>query len=291
MKALTLIVAVLLLHLPSLADGKQRRGLDLVLYFTFDEGTGKTTKDLSRFRNHGNLEGKWKWHDGKFGKAIYLCREGGFVCGKPGLVRTPASDAFAMAGKAEITLMAWINVDPAHVGHKLEGSRAIIYNRPQGNQANYGLRMDRVDPSFFYRDKEDQDFHRVTGIWDAIPLDQWTHIAVTATFGNPESMKVYLNGKPQLTNTKGGTQPDDWSLGDGTKTPIAARGPITIGGYGGFGKFLDTFQGSVDEVMIWKGTFTEAEINEIMQAPGQEFLAVEPHEKLATTWGTIKRRP
>ena len=287
MKALALIAGCLLFLMPSLVSGKQRRGLELVLYFPFNEGKGKTTQDLSRFRNSGKLEGEWDWRKGKFGNALYLCRE--LSCGQdPGLVQTPQHEIFAFEAGEEITIMAWINVDPAHVGEKLVGARAIIYNRPREAQANYGLRMDRVDPSFFYRDNEDIDFHRVTGIWDAIPLDKWIHIAATNTFGNPEAMKIYLDGKLQRTNMKGGTKPDDWSLGDGAKPPMVAEGPVTIGGYG---KFLDPFQGLIDEVMIWKGTFTEEEIQEIMLAPGVEFLGVEPHDKLATTWGMLKQNP
>ena len=287
MKALALIAGCLLFLMPSLVSGKQRRGLELVLYFPFNEGKGKTTQDLSRFRNSGKLEGEWDWRKGKFGNALYLCRE--LSCGQdPGLVQTPQHEIFAFEAGEEITIMAWINVDPAHVGEKLVGARAIIYNRPREAQANYGLRMDRVDPSFFYRDNEDVDFHRVTGIWDAIPLDNWVHIAATNTFGNPEAMKIYLNGKLQQANMKGGTKPDDWSLGDGTKPPMVTEGPVTIGGYG---KFLDPFQGLIDEVMIWKGTFTEEEIQEIMLAPGTEFLGVEPRDKLATTWGTLKQSP
>ena len=287
MKALVLIAGFLLFLMPSLVSGKQRRGLDLVLYFPFDEGKGKTTQDLSRFRNNGKLEGRGAWRKGKFGNALYLCRE--VSCGgEPGLVQTPQHEIFAFGEGEEITLTAWINVDPAHVGIKLTGTRAIIYNRPQGTQANYGLRMDRVDPSFFYRDEKDRDFHRITGIWDAIPLDKWTHIAATNTFGNPEAMKIYLNGKLQRANMNGGTKPDDWSQGDGAKPPMITEGPITIGGYG---KFFDAFQGLIDEVMIWKGIFTQAEIQEIMLAPGIEFLGVEPRDKLATTWGTLKQSP
>ena len=101
-------------------------------------------------------------------------------------------------------------------------------------------------------------------------------------------MKIYLDGKLQRTNTRGGTKPDDWPLGDGTKPPIATEGPVTIGGYG---KFLDSFQGLIDEVMIWKGAFTEEEIQEIMLAPGVEFPGVEPHDKLATKWETLKQNP
>lgn len=285
MKALAVIAGFLLFLIPSLGSGKQRRGLDLVLYYPFDEIKGRTTKDLSRFRNDGEVHGKGTWRKGKFGHALYFCRE--VACGAaPGLVQTPEHEIFAFEAGEEITLMAWINVDPANLGEKLMGARAIIYNRPRDTHANYGLRMDRVDPSFFYRDNEDVDFHRATGIWDAIPLDKWLHIAATSTFGNPEAMKIYLDGKLQRTNMKGGTKPDDWSLGDGTKPPMVTKGPVTIGGYG---KFLDSFQGFIDEVMIWKGTFTEEELQEIMLAPGSEFLSVEPHAELATIWGTLKQ--
>ena len=287
MKALALIAGFLLFLMPSLVSGKQRRGLDLVLYYPFDEIRGRATKDLSRFRNDGLLQGKGAWRKGKFGHALYFCRE--VACGADsGIVQTPQHKIFAFGAGDEITLMAWINVDPANVGEKLVGARAIIYNRPRDTQANYGLRMDRVDPSFFYRDNEDVDFHRVTGIWDAIPIDKWVHIAATTTFGNPDAMKIYLDGKLQRTNMKGGTKPDNWSLGDGTKPPMVTKGPVTIGGYG---KFLDPFQGLIDEVMIWKGTFTEEEIQEIMLAPGSEFLSVEPRDKLATTWGAVKQNP
>jgi hypothetical protein len=119
-----------------------------------------------------------------------------------------------------------------------------------------------------------------------VKLGKWTHVAATNTFGNPEAMKVCLNGKAQASNRIGGVRPDNWSHGDGAKTPIRSRCPITVGGYGNFG---DPFQGAIDEVMIWKGSFTEAETNEIMAEHSVEFLAVEPRGKLATKWAAIKR--
>ena len=72
MKALVFIVGFLLFLMPSLVSGKQRRGLDLVLYYPFDEVRGRATKDLSRFRNDGQLQGKWAWRKGKFGHALYF---------------------------------------------------------------------------------------------------------------------------------------------------------------------------------------------------------------------------
>ena len=279
--AVLFIAGVLLLLIPpSLVHGK-RDPKDLVLYIPFDEGRGKTAADISKSENHGELEGNWEWDDGKFGKSIR------FTINNPGMVRTPVDKVFAFEGGDEITIMAWVSMDVAR-----PGARGILYNSPDANKANYALRLETVDPSFFYRDKGDQDFHRVTGIWDSVPIDTWTHIAATNTFGNAEAMKIYLNGKNQKSSRDGGVnkghEAKDWSKGDGTKPPLPANGPITIGGYGVFG---EPFQGAIDEVMIWKVTLTEEEIQTIMQAPGDQFLSVEPHQKLATKWGAIKQNP
>ena len=179
MKALALIAGCLLFLMPSLVSGKQRRGLELVLYFPFNEGKGKTTQDLSRFRNSGKLEGEWDWRKGKFGNALYLCRE--LSCGgEPGLVQTPQHEIFAFEEGEEITLMAWIHVDPAHVGLKLvpaglhgrarlsitalEGlldtacvSEKAGLDRQTDTQANYGLRTGWIvwiHPLFFIETRQ-----------------------------------------------------------------------------------------------------------------------------------------
>ena len=92
-------------------------------------------------------------------------------------------------------------------------------------------------------------------------------------------MKFYVNGEER---------PSGWSHGNGNFKAIAVPGPIDIGSrWGGQGKHL--FHGSIDEVMIWRGVFEPDEIKEIMSAPGDEFLAVQPRGKLATTWATLKR--
>ena len=72
--------------------------------------------------------------------------------------------------------------------------RAIVYNRPEAEKVNYALGLNAVDVNFFYRDKENKNFHRVIGIWDPVKLNEWPHIAATNTFGDAEAMKVYLNG-------------------------------------------------------------------------------------------------
>ena len=93
MKISFLVIAGVLLLLipPSLVHGK-RDPKDLVLYIPFDEGKGKTVADISKSKNHGELEGNWEWDDGKFGKSIR------FAINNPGMVRTPADKVFAFEG-------------------------------------------------------------------------------------------------------------------------------------------------------------------------------------------------
>ena len=181
-----LIAGVLLLLLPlSLVHGK-KAVKDLILYLSFDDDKGKEAQDMSKFGNHGEWDGNRLWVDGKFGTAVQIATD------NAALIENPKDDAFALEGNAEITIMVWVNVDASRPGR-----RTIVYNRPEPDKVNYALGLKAVDIDFFYRDKENKNFHRVTGIWDSVKLGEWTHIAATNTFGDPEAMKVYLNGKSQ----------------------------------------------------------------------------------------------
>ena len=71
----------------------------LVVYFAFEEGAGKTVKDLSGNGQDGKLEGDTSWADGKYGKAVNFG-------GKDGIVRVEHSDAFEFTDG--ITIAAWI---------------------------------------------------------------------------------------------------------------------------------------------------------------------------------------
>ena len=45
--------------------------------------------------------------------------------------------------------------------------------------------------------------------------------------------------------------------------------------------------GSIDEVAIWSRALSKDEVRAAMRGP---LLAVSPKDKIATTWGTIKRK-
>ena len=71
----------------------------LVVYFAFEDGSGKTVTDLSGNGNDGTLEGDTGWADGKYGKALNFG-------GKNGIVRVRHSHHFEFTDG--ITICAWV---------------------------------------------------------------------------------------------------------------------------------------------------------------------------------------
>jgi len=287
-----LIAGVLLLVLPpSLVQGKQRPGLELVLYYPFDEGGGRTVEDKSETEADGKLIGAPEWVDGKFGGALRFNHDGvnndeDVVVREGDHVSTRESERLAFSSNDPITIMAWIYGDQWD-----NHDNAIVYNWPegQGTQANYGFRIeqraeegDRAgDVALFYRDAADADWHRVTSREpvDGIPLREWHHVAGTMTPGIPENQVVYWNGEKL---------PVAFSHGNGKFKAVESDGPVHIAARGWAPGARD-FRGRIDEVSIWRGIFTEDELKEIAQTPTIEFLSVEPQGKLATSWGALKR--
>ena len=100
MKTLILCVALLFaLCAPLLAFDTK----GLVLYFPFDEGSGKVAKDASGNKNDGELQGSVKWVDGKIGKAVDVPDSAA-----TDLVMVKDSDSLDITD--EITMSAWVNI-------------------------------------------------------------------------------------------------------------------------------------------------------------------------------------
>ena len=84
--------------------------------------------------------------------------------------------------------------------------------------------------------------------------------------------KVFLDGKEVGTQDIGGPM---------NKTTAVIRLSNGMAGR--------LMNGTIDEYIMANNAFTVAQINEFMTIGAQRFLAVDPKDKLAITWGEVKK--
>jgi hypothetical protein len=154
-----------------------------------------------------------------------------------------------------ITLEAWVN--PVAIA---EGQQVYIIGKgrtqnpgvPPDNQ-NYALRLRGIDGtgrvSFLFRSEKKpgggtrDDFHRWNSHAGITPDSEWHHVAVVYTFGTPESIRAYVDGQ----ESKG-----EWDIGGATTSPpVVDDDELWIGSSMG-GNPSSSFQGSLDEVAIYR---------------------------------------
>ena len=100
--------------------------------------------------------------------------------------------------------------------------------------------------------------------------DVWNWVALVHT--NEDSLVAYQNGE-EVSKQAG------WEFKKGT--PL----DMVIIGANSYGERPRTFNGSIAIVRVYDKALTEDEVNKNIA----ETFAVEPADKLATTWGTVKR--
>src|SRR5690606_20351980 len=115
---------------------------------------------------------------------------------------------------------------------------------------NYALRLTGkgglAHASFLFRgepNRTEKDWHRWTSAV-GFPLDgRWHHVAVSYVFGEPGSVRGYVDGKP----VKGA-----WDMGGATTAgPVVDDDELWIGSSMG-GSPGSTFEGGIDEVAIYR---------------------------------------
>jgi mono/diheme cytochrome c family protein len=172
-----------------------------------------------------------------------------------------------------ITLEAWVELH--HIG---DGENRYIFGKGRtgnpkfaGNNQNYALRLRGKQgggaPSFLFRsmhnDSVASDWHRWTADEVIIPYTGWRHIAVIYTFGKPDSVRAYIDGKATMGS---------WDMGGPTDSaPVVDNDQVWIGSalYGGPNS---TFSGKIDEVAIYRTALSKAAI-------GKHFKRIGPLPK------------
>ena len=159
--------------------------------------------------------------------------------------------------------MAWINAE-RHMGPNNQRWQGIV---AKGNSPrSYS----------FYTESPSECMHFVAGggsvCTTKIPLNEWQHVVAQLDSG---THRYWLNGENIFESGNKSASPgaaDTSNVFVGTTAEGANR----------------RFLGLIDEVRIWNRALSEEEVIAEMESGFQSSTAVDPREKLATTWATIK---
>ncbi|HVO72815.1 MAG TPA: LamG-like jellyroll fold domain-containing protein [Ignavibacteriaceae bacterium] len=216
---------------------------DPVGHWTFDEGSGETTADLSGNGNDGQI-----WSDGVFWSNDTPTGTGYSLefSGKTGGVYIGDPDTLKIVG--DITLAAWIKTDSA-----TENWQNIVV---KGHGA--GENVLRVDgnghPTQIWCGSYDNTDHMVKS-WDLTDeLNRWLH--VVGTYSTADGLwTLYLDGvwNSQTEDATGAvTVNRGWAIGARAPDTSAVMFPTER-----------HFEGFIDDVRIYNVALTEAQVAEL----------------------------
>ena len=223
-----------------------------------DEGEGNVINDMSGNENHGELQGG-EWVDGPDGPALSLN-------GQNDRVIIQDSDSLYLEEAWTITSWVFVNAAENGFGH-------ILGKRPAaGTIANYAFRTSgngAAWEAYYARDGW-------KGAWNqgSVMKDVWLYM--TATYDGTDTIKIYENGAEiGSVSGMGGPAPRNDT-------------EVNIGGW--TDNTSETLNGMLYEVALFDVALSEADINTLMNRGLSTLTAVEPADKLTTTWADIKSR-
>jgi len=249
---LVLIATVFMCAIVAKADIVQD---GLIAYYSFESGTidGDTIVDTI-----GGSDGFMNGVEivrGKIGDA-------GEFNGVDGKVTIDGNDDLNFNGVEEFTVAAWIFVNG------ISGGTCCGPIIGQRDRNGWAMRYDNRDgPNFVELISSPGWVGDAAGFGLPVPDEEWHY--VTGVLGDGQIL-MYLDGELMAETAFGGTVVTD----GGTETELG-------GASDGF------FTGIIDEALIYNRALTEAEV--IQNFESTVFFAVEPGNKLAVTWGEMKK--
>lgn len=254
MKHLCIMIILMMLTV-SFAQALNEPEESMILYMSFDTIDGKTTIDHSKYGNNGDIKGEPKHVEGKFGKALEFN-------GQSDWIEVPHEDILTV--DKNVTVMAWIHTE-RHTGPGGARWQGIVAKG--NNPRSYS----------FYTESPSGCLHLSVGGQGSVcngkvALNEWVHVAAQVD-GNTH--KYWVNGE---------------SAGEfGGKNPPPGKADTSVVFIGTTGEgAARRFIGLIDEVRVWNRALSEEEVNEQMEKGHFELFPVDPRNKVATTWGTIK---
>lgn len=173
---------------------------------------------------------------------------------------------FDFTGGDALTIEAWLEVDDLRDGENLYiigKGRTGAAGFPRDNQ-NWALRIRGIKGkacvSFLFATtpaagiaKSDAHWHRWTTADGFAPKSGWHHIAATYRFGEPDSVRGWIDGK---------SLPGSWDMGGATsENPVVDDDAIWIGSSQG-GNPGNSFRGSLDAVAIHRAILDDKTLSE-----------------------------
>lgn len=247
----------------------------LVVYFRFDNVKGKRVLDESGNGLDAEVIKNTKFVKGKYGNAVRITRK------TEDCVNVTSEDALKIS--EEITMMAWVYHDDWTKSSSQWFDKGT-YSRDSNKLYGMGVfGVDVLHLGAWFKEKSliatiiggELRTHFVSK--HKMKNSTWHHVVGTCT---DTSVKIYLDGEAILNINRGvhdfrrvnfnGANDKDLRIGCVEGKPEYA--------------FED---GSIDEVAIWHRALSETEIRDAMRG---NLLAVSPKDKIATTWGNIKRK-
>ncbi len=186
------------------------------------------------------------------------------ILSQPGAsVRVPDDGRLTFKKGDPITLEAWVQLDAIGQGQNIYiigKGRTGRAGYPPHNQ-NWGLRLREIDGtariSFVFRDERDATtpgdahWHRWFSHAGFVAGPEWHHVAITYTFGQPDSLRGFLDG-----SEVGGA----WDMGGPTELgPWADDDEVWLGSSMG-GSAAASFRGRLDAVAVHRRTVEPARL-------------------------------
>jgi hypothetical protein len=207
----------------------------MVAYWKFDEGQGATAND-SVGKNNGTVNGA-EWTSGRFNNALSFD-------GVDDYVEVPDDSSLRFMQSSSFTISFW-----AMPALETEGGQIVCKMRSGGRRSVFGYQTGWTSiTSEFYFSADSSWKGTVSTVTDksSAPAGNWYHVAAVY---DDKDLRIYLNGELRDRRT--------FDLETGSTTPDKN---LVIGARSYDSTIKSFFGGKIDEVRIYDGALSDAEI-------------------------------